>query len=84
MDRYQELYAEYFQIFCSAQFSGDWIGLELQTSLLPMLKHQLEECRLAIMNPRPAAEWIKREGELRKATGDTVRLPRLGGSPRKP
>jgi hypothetical protein len=84
MDRYQELYAEYFQIFCSAQFSGDSMNLELQTSLLPMLKHQLEECRLAIMNPKPAAEWVKREGELRKATGDTVRLPRLGGSPRKP
>jgi hypothetical protein len=59
-------------------------SFELQTSLLPMLKHQLEECRLAIMNPRPAAEWMKREAELRKATGDTVRLPRLGGSPRKP
>jgi hypothetical protein len=78
MERYQELYAEYFQIFCSTYFSGDSAGLELQSALLPMLKHQLEECRMAIMNPRAAAEWLKREGELRESTGDTARLRRLG------
>ncbi len=55
-----------------------------QTELLPLLKHQLEECRLAIMNPRPETEWLMREAELRQPTGDTVRLPRLGGFQRKP
>ena len=84
MARYQELYAEYFQIFCSTQFEQDSAEAELQIALLPMLKHQLEECRLAIMNPRPAKEWMMREVALRAATGDTLRLPRLGGSQRKP
>jgi hypothetical protein len=84
MWRYQELYAEYFQIFCSTQFEGNPAEAELRSALLPMLKHQLEECRLAIMNPRPATEWMKREVELRSPSGDTVRLPRLGGLPRKP
>jgi hypothetical protein len=84
MDRYEDLYAEYFQIFCSAQISADSADTGLQNSLLPMLKHQLEECRVAIMNPRPAAEWIKRESDLRSRTGDTVRMPGLGALSRKP
>jgi hypothetical protein len=49
-----------------------------------MLKHQLEECRVAIMNPLPAADWIKRESDLRSRTGDTVRMLGLGALSRKP
>jgi hypothetical protein len=52
--------------------------------LLPLLKHQLDECRIAIMNPQPQTEWLMREPELRQPTGDTVRLPGLGGFQRKP
>jgi hypothetical protein len=85
MRRYQELYAEYFQIFCSTHFGADSVdNIEPQAELLPLLKHQLEECRLAIMNPQPETEWLMREAELRQPTGDTVRLPRLGGFQRKP
>jgi hypothetical protein len=84
MRRYQELYAEYFQIFCSTHFGTDSADVEPQAELLPLLKHQLEECRLAIMNPQPETEWLMREAELRQPTGDTVRLPRLGGFQRKP
>jgi len=83
MKRYQELYAEYFQIFCSTHFGTDSADTEPQAELLPLLKHQLEECRTAIMNPQPAAVWLMRETELREPTGDTVRLPRLGGLQRK-
>jgi hypothetical protein len=78
MRRYQELYAEYFQLFCCTQFGTDSDHIHPQAELLPLLKHQLEECRLAIMNPRPETEWLMREAELRQPTGDTVRLPRLG------
>jgi hypothetical protein len=84
MSRYQELYTAYFQMFCSTQLDRDSAEAELQSALLPMLKHQLEECRKAIMYPRPATEWARREGELRTPTGDTVRLPPLGDMPRKP
>jgi hypothetical protein len=84
MRRYQDLYAEYFQIFCSTHFGTDSTHVEARGELLPLLKHQLEECRLAIMNPQPETEWLMREAELRQPTGDTVRLPRLGGFQRKP
>jgi hypothetical protein len=84
MTSYQELYAEYFQLFCRTHFSTDPEDAEPQAELLPLLKHQLEECRVAIMNPQPDTEWLKREAELRQATGDTARLPRLDGFQRRP
>jgi hypothetical protein len=84
MRRYQELYAEYFQIFCSTHFGRDSTDIGPQAELLPLLKYQLEECRMAIMNPRPETEWLMREVELRHPTGDTVRLPQLGGFQQKP
>jgi hypothetical protein len=84
MKCYQELYAEYFKIFCRTHFSTDSADTEPQAELLPLLKHQLEECRTAIMNPQKETEWLNREAELRQPTGDTARLPRLDGFQRKP
>jgi hypothetical protein len=84
MRYYQELYAAYFQIFCSTHFGTDSADAEPQCELLPLLKHQLEECRVAIMNPQPETEWLMREVELRRPIGDTARLPRLDGFHRKP
>jgi hypothetical protein len=84
MSRYQALYAEYFQIFCNAHFSTDSAEAEPQVALLPLLKYQLEECRVAIMNPRPETERLVREAAMREPTGDTLRLPSLGGLHRKP
>jgi hypothetical protein len=84
MRRYQELYAAYFQIFCNTHFGTDAADPEPQAELLPLLKRQLEERRKAIINPRPETERLMREAELHQPTGDTVRLPRLGGFQRKP
>jgi hypothetical protein len=84
MLHYQSLYAEYFQLFCSAQFNPDADPAEPQRELLPLLKHQLEECRQAIMREPRDDKWLRHEVELREPTGDTVRLPRLGGFKRKP
>ena len=86
MRHYQALYAEYFQIFCRAQFSPGSADAdaEPQRELLPLLKHQLEECRKAIMREQPDDKWLRREAELREPTGDTARLPRLDGFKRKP
>ncbi|MEA3142123.1 MAG: hypothetical protein QOK23_4292 [Gammaproteobacteria bacterium] len=80
---YHELYAEYFQIFCSTHFGTDSADTEPQAELLPLLKQQLERCRIAIMNPQPETEWPKREAELRRPIGDTARLPGLDGFQRK-
>ena len=71
--RYQELYAEYFQIFCRTHFGTGSVDAEPQGELLPLLKHQLEECRVAIMNPRPQTEWLARVAELRQPAGDASR-----------
>jgi hypothetical protein len=45
--------------------------------LLPLLKHQLTEWRWIILNPRESAPRVNHEREMRRATGDTQRLPRL-------
>ena len=83
MSRYQAIYAEYFRIFCGTQFNANSADTESEVELLPLLKYQLEECRMSIMNPQPEMEWLVREHELRKPTGDTVRLFRPSGSQRK-
>lgn len=81
---YQDLYAEYFQLFCSTYFGTHSPGNKPHSELLPLLKHRLEQYRTAIMNPKPGAEWLMREAELLESTGDTARLPQLGSFQRKP
>jgi hypothetical protein len=44
---------------------------------LPLLKHQLNEWRWIILNPRAAAPKHRRESEIRVPLGDTQRLPTL-------
>jgi hypothetical protein len=83
LSRYQAIYAEYFRIFCSTQFSTPSQDTESQVELLPLLKFQLEEYRMAIMSPQPEMEWLMREHELREPNGDTVRLFRPSGLQRK-
>jgi len=77
MQRYEELYTEYFDIYCSALIEGDESSGS-QRALLPLLKQQLHEYRLAIVAPRAAQPFLRREAELRRRTGDTQRLPDLG------
>jgi hypothetical protein len=49
---------------------------------LPLLKLQLNEYRWAILDPRRAQPWLRREAEIRVPTGDTQRLPVLGAQPK--
>lgn len=85
MRHYQALYAEYFGIFCRAQFSPGSADAdaEPQRELLPLLKYQLQECRKAIIRQQPDDKWLRREAELREPTGDTVQLPQLDRFKRK-
>jgi hypothetical protein len=50
--------------------------------LLPLLKQQLQEYRLAILDPRAAQPFLRREADLRRATGDTQRLKSLSLRPK--
>jgi hypothetical protein len=76
MQHYEDLYNEYFESYCAALFGRE--GLDsAQERLLPLLKHQLSEWRRVILNPREGAARLRREGEIRRPTGDTQRLPTL-------
>jgi hypothetical protein len=81
MTRYEELYTEYFQLYCSSLVATAEEAAS-QEALLPLLKHQLNEYRLAILDPRAAQPFLKREADLRKPAGDTQKLPSLGARPK--
>ncbi len=77
MQHYENLYAEYFDLYCSTLFPADGVGSSSERSLLPLLKHQLNEWRWIILNPRESLPRVNVEREIRRATGDTQKLPRL-------
>ena len=77
MQHYEDLYAEYFDLYCNTLFPAKGMESASERSLLPLLKHQLNEWRWVILNPRQSLPRVKRESEMRRATGDTQRLPQL-------
>jgi hypothetical protein len=84
MQRYEQLYTEYFNIYCSSLVEGAGGASASQRALLPLLKAQLNEYRLAILDPKAAQPFLRREAELRRPTGDTARLPKLRLFRRRP
>jgi hypothetical protein len=81
MQRYEELYAEYFDMYCTSLIAASEVA-ESQRALLPLLKQQLQEYRVAILDPRAAQPFLRREADLRRATGDTQRLKNLAFRPK--
>ena len=81
MTTYEELYAEYFELYCATLVAPSE-ETEARLALLPLLKHQLHEYRLAILDPRAAQPFLRREADLRRSTGDTQRLRTLGIRPK--
>jgi hypothetical protein len=77
MEHYENLYADYFDLYCATLLPQDGVESASERSLLPLLKHQLNEWRWIILNPRESQPRIKREREIRGATGETQRLPYL-------
>ena len=77
MQHYEDLYAEYFDLYCRTLFPKQGVESASELSLLPLLKHQLNEWRWMILNPRQSLPLVKREREIRRTTGDTQRLPHL-------
>jgi len=75
VQHYENLYAEYFDLYCRTLFQGDGVESASERSLLPLLKHQLNEWRWVILNPKQARARLGRETEVRSPTGDTQRLP---------
>ena len=79
MQHYEELYREYFRLYCSTLLSQAGVESASELALLPLLKHQLTEWRWLILNPRHALPRLHRETELRRPLGDTQRLPIFKG-----
>jgi hypothetical protein len=77
MQHYEDLYAEYFDLYCRTLFPAEGVESASELSLLPLLKHQLNEWRWIILNPRQSLPRVKREHDMRRSTGDTQRLPHL-------
>jgi hypothetical protein len=82
MQRYEQLYTEYFNVYCSTLVQAPDSDAVSQQALLPLLKKQLNEYRWAILDPRRAQPFLRREAELRLPTGDTQRLPTLESRPK--
>jgi hypothetical protein len=74
MQRYQALYMEYFQVYGAVTCDVEGAGGALSADLLPLLKKQLAELRKAILDYPKAADWLQREADIRKPTGDTQYL----------
>ncbi len=82
MQRYEELYTDYFNVYCSSLLDSPDEDSASQLALLPLLKKQLNEYRWAILDPRRAQPFLRREAALRMRTGDTQRMPGLGTRPK--
>jgi hypothetical protein len=78
MVQYENLFSEYFELYCSTLLPRDIANNESESdsepALLPLLKHQLNEWRWIILNPKQALPHLQRESELRRAAGDTQKL----------
>ena len=72
MLKYETLFTEYFELYCST-LSMDQ-DADAEPALLPLLKHQLNEWRWIILNPKQALPQLQRESELRRPTGDTQKM----------
>jgi hypothetical protein len=75
MQYYEDLYREYFRVYCSTLFPPSGVESASEMALLPLLKHQLTEWRWVILNPGQSQPRVQRETELRRSLGDTQRLP---------
>jgi hypothetical protein len=77
MQQYETLFTEYFELYCSTLFVAQGAESDPQPALLPLLKHQLNEWRWVILNPKQSVPHVRRESELRRALGDTQRMAKL-------
>jgi hypothetical protein len=74
MQQYESLFTEYFELYCSTLIPSEDPDSQSEPALLPLLKHQLNEWRWVILNPKQALPHLQRESELRRPAGDTQKL----------
>jgi hypothetical protein len=77
---YQERYTDYFRVFCDvalAESERERQAVAPMRMLQPLLKKQLGEARSEILSMAYRPDKLWREVEIRRPTGDTVRMPGL-------
>jgi hypothetical protein len=74
MQHYEVLFTEYFELYCSTLMPQKGEQSESNAALLPLLKHQLNEWRWVILNPKQSLPHLQRESELRRPFGDTQKM----------
>jgi hypothetical protein len=85
MQRYEELYAEYFKLFCDSIVENETVASSSH-ALLPYLRYQLAEQRKAVLAMPRITPVVARDAALRTRTGETVKMQvdalraQLGGS----
>jgi hypothetical protein len=78
---YQERYTDYFRVFCDVELAdgeAEKQAVEPMRLLQPLLKLQLAEARREILTMPYQPQKVWREVEIRRPTGDTLRLRTLG------
>jgi hypothetical protein len=78
---YEERYSDYFRVFCDVELAdteAEKQAVESMRALKPLLKLQLAEARREILTMPYKPQKVWHEVEIRRPTGDTVRLPALG------
>jgi len=78
---YQERYTDYFRVFCDVELADtaeEQQAVQSMRLLKPLLKLQLAEARREILTMPYQPQKVWREVEIRRPTGDTVRLRTLG------
>jgi hypothetical protein len=77
LEYYEELYSEYFRVYCDITLAETPDEKEYATSLLAMqlyLKERVNEVRRSIINLPTNPAGLSQELRLRQPTGDTVKL----------
>jgi hypothetical protein len=77
MRRYQTLYMEYFRAFGVFTCGREGRAATVSQRLLPLMKRQLADLRRALLEYPLHVDWLQREADLRKPTGDTQKFRRL-------
>ena len=78
---YEERYTDYFRVFCDVELAdteAEKQAVEPMRLLQPLLKAQLAEARREILSMPYRPEKVWREVEIRRPTGDTLRMRALG------
>jgi hypothetical protein len=82
MQHYENLYAEYFDLYCGTLHPKDGVESASERSLLPLLKHRLNEWRWIVLNPQAGSPRVAQGFDFRRSGDESRRLQTLSARSR--